>query len=108
MTIQPQARGSDPIIVENGFTVKPPEIDSVEPTQGIVNDEITLKGLFFGTKKGKITLGGKNCRVKTWTMDPTSGGSEVVFVVPKGLSAGTHDLKIINGVGSETTAFAVE
>ena len=32
--IRPQIKGSSPITIPNGFTVKAPEIDSVEPTSG--------------------------------------------------------------------------
>jgi hypothetical protein len=88
--------------------VKAPEIDSVDPTSGSAGDEITIYGSFFGTKKGKVTLGGKTCKVLRWTMDPTSGESEIEFVVPKHLTPGVNELKIINGAGSDTVNFTVE
>jgi hypothetical protein len=99
ITIQP--KGASSIVLEGAFTVKAPEIGSVEPGTGSVNDEITIQGLFFGTTRGKVTLGGKNCRIKTWT-------SEIHIVVPRGLNPGTHELKISNGVGSDTTNFIVD
>jgi hypothetical protein len=88
--------------------VKAPEIESVEPTSGSIGDEITINGLFFGKKKGKVTLGEKSCKVLNWTMDPTSGESEIDFVVPKRLTPGVNELKIINGMGSVTIDFTVE
>jgi uncharacterized protein (TIGR03437 family) len=89
--------------------VKAPGIDSVEPTSGSAGDQITINGFFFGTKKGKVTLGGKRCKVVTWEMDPTTGESGIQFVVPKGLNSGTHELKVTTtGVGSDTTNFTVE
>jgi len=106
--IQPQFRGAVPIVIEHGFVVLPPEIDSVDPTIGSFNEQITLKGYYFGTKRGKVTLGGKNCRVLSWTMDPGTGGSEVNFVVPRGLIPGDHELNIINGTGSDTVNFKVD
>jgi hypothetical protein len=99
LTIQP--KGASSILLEGAFTVKVPEILSVEPGTGSFNEEITIHGFFFGNKRGKVTLGGKNCRIKSWT-------SEIHFVVPRGLSAGTYELKITNGVGSDTTNFIVE
>ena len=81
--------------------MKAPEISSVKPETGSVNDEMIIHGSFFGAKKGKATLGGKSCRVKTWT-------GEIQFVVPRGLGAGPHELKITNGVGSDSTTFIVE
>ena len=103
-----QSKGVDPIVIDNGFTVKAPEIDSVEPTHGSTGDETTVNGLFFGTKKGKVRLGGKNCKVLNWTMGSATGEGEIRFVVPKGLSPGTHELKITNGVESDATNFTVE
>jgi hypothetical protein len=109
VTIQPQAKGSSPIIIEDGFTVKAPEIGPLDPISGSPGDQVTIHGLFFGTKKGKVTLEGKICKVLSWTMDSTTGVSEIQFVVPKGLSAGAHELKVITtGVGWDTVNFIVE
>jgi len=107
--IRPQIKGSSPITIPNGFTAKTPEIDSVDPTSGSTGDEITINGLFFGTKKGKVTLGTKNCKGLSWTMVATTGVSEIRFVVPKGLSAGTYELIVTTTkVGSDTVNFTVE
>jgi hypothetical protein len=106
--IRPQAKGATPITIHNGFAVKAPEIDSIEPTSGSIGGEITIKGLFFGTKKGKVTLDSKSCKVLSWTMVATTGVSEIQFVVPKRLTPGVNELKIINGVGSGTVNFTVE
>jgi hypothetical protein len=108
LTIRPQIKGSSPITIPNGFTVKAPEILSVDPSHGAQGAGSTIRGNFFGTKKGKVTLGGKNCKVLKWTMDPTSGESEIQFVVPKRLTPGVNELKIINGMGSDTVNFTVE
>ena len=106
LTVQP--KGTDQIVIDNGFTVKAPEIRSINPTSGSAGDEITIYGSFFGTKKGKVRLEEKNCRIKTWTMNPTTGESEIHFVVPRGLSAGTHELKVTNGGESDTADFGVD
>ena len=109
VTIRPQAKGSIPFTIPNGFTVKAPEIDSVDPTSGSVREEIIVNGFFFGTKKGKVTLDGKTCKVLSWEMDETTGESEIRFMVPKGLSPGTYVLKVTTtGVGSDTVNFTVE
>ena len=109
MTIQPRAKGTSSTILENAFTVEAPEIDFTEPTSGSSGEEITVNGFFFGIKKGKVTLGGKNCKVLRWTiMDPTTKESEIRFVVPKGLSSGSQELKIANGVAADTINFVVK
>ncbi len=106
VTIQP--KGVSPIIVPDGFTIVAPEIDSIEPSGGSAGDEITINGFFFGTKKGKITLDGKNCKAVSWMMASVTGDSEIRFMVPKGLAPGTYELKVTNGVGSDTVNFIVE
>jgi len=107
VTIRPQAKGSTPLTIPNGFTVKTPEIDSVEPNSGSEGDEITINGYYFGTKKGKVKLGTKTCKVLSWTMVPTTGESKIRFLVPKGLSSGAQQLTVTNGVGANITNFTV-
>jgi hypothetical protein len=53
VTIQPKARGASPIILENGFTVEVPEIDSTEPTSCSIGEEITVNGFFLEQRRGK-------------------------------------------------------
>ncbi len=108
VTIKPQTKGFSPITISNGFTVETPEIDSINPPSGSIGDEITVNGFFLGTTKGKVTLGGKSCKVSKWTMDSATGESEIQFVVPKGLSSGTQELKVTNSVGSDKTNFTVQ
>ena len=76
------------ISTENAYQVKAPTILSVIPYGGWAGDTVTLQGKFFGKKKGKLTLGGKKCKVTSWTMDARTGASEVKFVVPTKLDPG--------------------
>ena len=100
VTIQP--KGAAEILSENAFSVEAPRIDSINPIQGSQGAEVTIFGDFFGIKKGKVTLGGENCKVLSWTMNPSTGQSEIVIEVPKGLTPGTYDLTVTNQVGSDT------
>jgi hypothetical protein len=95
ITIQPKEKGFSQIVLTNGFTVKAAEIHSIDEGSGTAYDQVTIKGKFFGTKKGKVYLeyeeGGevisKGCKVIKWFMDPVSNVSEIIFVVPKMLPA---------------------
>ena len=95
------------ISTENAYQVKAPSILFVVPPGGFVGDTVTIKGKFFGKKKGKLTLGGKKCKVTSWTMDARTGASEVRFVVPTGLDDWFHDLVLTNKVGSSSIEFEV-
>jgi hypothetical protein len=96
------------IVMEDAITIAAPQINAVNPPSGSANDEITINGSLFGTKKGKVTLGGKNCKVTSWTMEPTTGESAIKTVVPKGLSPGTYELRVTNGVGSDSVDFTID
>jgi len=108
VTIRPKPRNASSIIIKDGFTVAAPQIDSTEPTSGSIGEEITVRGFFFGTEKGKLTLGKKRAKVLSWTMDPQTGESEIHFVVPKGLTPGIEKLKVTNEVGSGTMDFTLD
>jgi YVTN family beta-propeller protein len=108
VTIRPKARKASSIIIKDGFTVEAPQIESAEPTSGSIGEEITVKGFFFGTEKGKVTLRKKRCKVLSWAMDPQTGESEIHFVVPQGLTPGIEKLKVTNEVESVTTSFTVD
>ena len=73
------------------LSAKRMDIDKVNPDSEVQGGRDYHRREFFGTKKGKVfltyTKNGrdkiKNCKVKSWTMSPTSGGGEVKFLVPK-------------------------
>jgi hypothetical protein len=107
VTIQPKKAAA--ITVANGFASMGPEIVMPGHNHGSIGSEVTIPGNFFGTKKGKVTLGGKTCKIKSWTMDADSGEGEIKIIIPKGLSPGTHELKvIINTVVTDTIDFTVD
>ena len=111
VTIRPYR--ADDITLPDAFTVKPPEIDSLDHTSGVAGTSITITGNFFGIKKGKVyleyeksgKLKKKNCKVKSWDMD------SIIFFVPKtskSFSAKEYTLKVTNKVGEDSTTFTVE
>lgn len=115
VTIQSPAEGAgSPILIENAFTIKSPEITSIKPTKGSAGDEIAVRGEFFGQDiykvRGKVFLeymeGGvkkrKSCPVFRWNMDPRSGKSKIKFVVRDGIAPGTYDLTVQNKIGRDT------
>lgn len=113
--VQPY-KTAPPIIFANAFTVMKPVIDSLSADFGSPEVEITVRGWFFGTKKSKVYLEDpvhkvkKACKVTHWSMAPSTGDSEIRFVVPKvsnSFAPGTYQLRASNKVGSVLTNFTV-
>lgn len=89
--INPKVRPPQPVVMYDAFTVTAPVILSV-PDAGSHEQEITIEGSFFGTKKGKVYLvytdgaetKQKSCKVTEWSMyDTSKGDSRIRLVVPK-------------------------
>ena len=100
VSIQPKEPKDTPAITLPGaFTLKKPEIDPVSTATGSPEDEITINGMWFGTKKGKVYVGGQKCKVTSWSMDPTTGVSTAKFIVHKKLGAGSYFLEVENKIG---------
>ena len=100
-----------PMTLTDTFTIKIPELDPLATDHGLPGTELTIKGRFFGTKKGKVYLEDpvsgkrKTCKVTYWYMNPTSGISELKFIVPKGLvSRAYYPLKVTNKIGTATAS----
>jgi len=101
----------------DGFVINAPEITSIGPNFGSAGDHITIRGKFFGTKKGRVYFGyvvrGKLIKrsfpVLSWTAEATIDGDEIVFVVPN-LPSGTYDVIIQNSVGLDelTGGFTIQ
>jgi uncharacterized repeat protein (TIGR02543 family) len=104
VSIQPKPKGTAAVDLPGGFTVRKPYINPLtSDTRGLPDTQATLKGMWFGTKKGKVYVGGQKCRVTSWTMEPTTGESTIVFVVSKNLGAGVYGLEVENKIGRSLT-----
>ena len=106
-----------PVTLAEGFTMMRPSIDNLSSDNGTVDGRITIFGKFFGTKKGKVYLDykdkngldkKKNCRVESWQMISTTGISQIVFFVPKGIDPGDHSLRILNKIGAAAIPFTIK
>jgi hypothetical protein len=99
VSIQPkEPKGATPIN-PGGFTLKKPEIEPISTASGSSGDEITIKGMWFGTKKGKVYIHNQKCKVTEWSMNPTTGVSTLTFVVSNKLGAGKYFLEVENKIG---------
>jgi hypothetical protein len=116
--INPKVKPPEPIVMYDAFTVTSPVIISM-PDGGAPEQEITIEGSFFGTKKGKVYLEymdgtetkKKSCKVTEWSMyDLANGGSRIKFMVPKLSKTFTerdYTLKVVNKIGYAERQFSV-
>ncbi len=105
--------------LEGTFTVRNPVLDDLLVSSGRFPDVITVTGMFFGAKKGKVYLEGpggkkKNLKVTSWEMIPSTGVSTLLFKAPKpskSFPAGyPYTLKVAGKIGTATanTDFVIE
>jgi hypothetical protein len=101
------------ISLADSFTVKNPGLDPLADNSGRPGEEILVTGNFFGNKKGKAYLydpvnnKNKSLKITDWKMNPSTGASELTFVVPKSsknFPAGLYQLKISNKIGPASTS----
>ncbi len=93
------------------FTVQPPMFFTIDPDTASIGDTITVNGIYFGTKAGKISLVSnagpkpvrKSCKPVTWVMDNATNTGSATFLVPKGVLPGAYDLVISNDIGTATS-----
>jgi PKD repeat protein/C1A family cysteine protease len=108
LTIKPKGKGTQPMVMENAFSIMAPKIQNISPYRGEAKDEITITGSFFGTKKVKVYMDDgirkkpKRCKVTSVKMDSTTGESVLKVLVPTGLNTGVCDVTVLNKVGSHT------
>jgi hypothetical protein len=100
VSIRPKQKGTPTSDLLGGFTVRKPYINPLtSDTHGATGATATIRGKWFGTKKGKLYMEDQKCKVTSWTMDPTTGESQIVFVVPEKIGAGSYSLEVGNKVG---------
>jgi hypothetical protein len=90
------------IVLPGAFTVKDPELDPLPVGHGLPGASIAITGKYFSSKKGKVYLGDKKCKVITWEMNANTGESTASFVVPKKMPSETYNITLTNKVGSHT------
>jgi hypothetical protein len=106
--IVPKGKGVEPIVLEDAFSIMPPNVQAVATHW----NSATITGLFFGTKKVKAYLvvdeNGKRKKMKILSleMDFGTGFSRLDVIVSnkvmKELESGTYDVIVTNKVGSDT------
>jgi hypothetical protein len=88
------AKGSKVAFTLGGISIELPAAASVTPLSARAGDELTIDGEFFGTKRGRVLLGGVRAKVVAW------GGTQIRAVVPKDAPAGRVFVDVQNRAGA--------
>jgi 2',3'-cyclic-nucleotide 2'-phosphodiesterase (5'-nucleotidase family) len=102
VVIPKEPKGAAPFAMGVPFTLAAPEILPFYLNSGVPGDQRVILGSYLGSKKGKVSLGDKACKVLSWTMDAATGECEITFVVPKNMASGTYDITVTGKSGSAT------
>lgn len=92
-------------ICSGTFVIHNPSITTVDPDSGAAGTEITLTGLYFGTKKPKVQLfmnstgKKKTCKLNSYNM------TEIRFNVPAKYPVVESTIHVKNSIGEATAAF---
>lgn len=95
-------RGGEEFVAAQGFVIEPPVVEETSPGSIAPKGALTVTGTRFGTKKGKVEIGGKKAKVTNWT------DTEVSATAHKKTPAGMQDVTVSNLIGEATLADAVE
>lgn len=81
------------------FTVKPPEISDFAPTQILPGETLAIHGEFFGTAKGKISLGNtKVTKIFSWN------DGDINIQIPTKTLPGLYNINLTNTAASISSA----
>jgi len=83
-----------PLVATAGAVV--PLITPGQSATAAVGTPATLAGTDFGTKTGKVFVGGKNAKVVTWT------DTAITFVVPKTIPNGAVVVDVVDAGGTDS------
>ena len=103
VTLKPP--GGTAITLAQAFEVMRPEVLSAAPASAGKGASVTLQGLYFGSLKGTITLGGKKCALTRWTMDAATGVSTATFKIPNQVAPGAQPLVLSDKAKNTAQAF---
>lgn len=94
-------KGGAPMLLAGAFDLRAPEPLAVDSPVTFPGDQRTVTGSFFGTKKGKLKVGGAKAKVVSWADDA------IAFVVPKKAAGGMRDVLVANKAGEGELALSL-
>ena len=106
LTVQPKGKGLTPLVAAGIVRVVPPEFEAPNPQVASPSTLVTLTGAWgpetFGSKLGKVTVGGKKAKIVEWTKE------SIVFQMPAKLANGLYQVAVKNKIATSTVIDSVE
>jgi hypothetical protein len=100
LTVQPKGKGLLPLVATGVVRLVTPVFEQPNPEVASPGTLVTLSSFLgpdtFGTKKGKVKVGGKKAPVESWAAD------QVVFEMPAKLADGIYAVEVTNKIGKAT------
>jgi hypothetical protein len=103
--VRPKGKAFTEVVAPDAFEIKAPEELTLETAATEPGQEIEIVGRFFGTRKGKVFVGGRKAAVLSWEAEPVGPADgdppdRIRFRVPKGLFDGQHVVKVVSKSGA--------
>ena len=102
VVVVPKDRGVEEVTLSQPFTILAPAPETALPGNGPAGTEVTIHGAYFGPSKGKVTIGGKKAKVKSWADDA------IVVVISKKAPAGEQPVVVTNKAGASTVPLSFD
>jgi len=100
LTVQPKGKDLAPLVATDVVRVVPPVFEQPNPPAASPGDLVTLSGFAgveaFGTKPGKVRVGGKPAVIASWLP------GEIIFEMPAKLANGLYQVEVANKIAKAT------
>lgn len=95
-------KGAPEVVLPGTFEIALGTISATSPETPLPKAEVTIDGALFGTKRGKVKVGGKPAKVTAWT--PT----QIKVRLHKKTPPGAQSIEVRNKIGTALFADAIE
>lgn len=95
-------KGAPEVVLAETFEIALGTISATSPETPLPKAEVTIDGALFGTKRGKVKVGGKPAKVTAWT--PT----QIKVRLHKKTPPGAQSIEVRNKIGTALFADAIE
>ncbi len=92
-----KAKGSNVPFSLAGMTIELPQPSGISPESAAPGQNVTISGTYFGTKKGKVVVGTKKAKIRTWT------DTSITFQVPSSVNDDLVFVYVSNAAGRATS-----